>query len=118
MRRGFKVSGILMAVSVIVMGTTEVALASIDQKASAFVLCKRDKNVRSIRILSDSKQDSDSCTITYSKDGEEEIVGSHSSMGNCKTIMKNIRANLETEKKWNCKAFDKAQVTTSSEVIR
>jgi hypothetical protein len=117
MNRGFKVSGFLFVICTVFAFACEVALASVEQKAQAFVLCKRDKAVRSIRILPDTKQDKN-CVISYSKDGEEEIVGSHSSMSSCQTILKNIQANLEIQKKWSCKTFSRAQVTTSSEVIR
>jgi hypothetical protein len=86
--------------------------AAVDQKMSAFVLCKNEKNVRSIRILPDKDNN---CTITYSKGTSEEVVGADRSLSNCKSILKNIQANLESSK-WSCKSYQKAALTTSSEV--
>lgn len=110
MNRGFAV----IASSLVMIVAFTTAHAAKDQKASTFVLCKNQKNVRSIRILPDGTQKN--CTITYSKGSEEEVVGENSSMTGCKSILKNIQANLESSK-WNCKTFEKASVTTSSEVI-
>jgi hypothetical protein len=89
-------------------------VASVDQKASTFVLCKSQQNIRSIRILPESSTP-DGCMITYSKGDSEEVVGSHRSMSNCKSILRNIQANLE-ESKWSCKTYLRSAVTTSSEV--
>ena len=99
----------------VLVGISIVANAAEDQKASAFVLCKNQKNVRTIRVMPDQKQDN--CTITYSREGVDEVVGSNRSISSCKSILKNIQENLESSK-WSCRSVQSAQVTTSSEVSR
>lgn len=89
--------------------------AAADEKAAAFVLCKHQKNVRTIRVMPD--QDKENCTITYSRGGVDEVVGSNRSVSACKSILKNIQDNLESSK-WSCRDVRSARVTTSSEVVR
>ena len=86
-------------------------LASTDSKATAFVLCKNQKNVRTIRILGDK---ADNCTITYSKNGAEEVVGANRSVQTCKSILKSIEGRLE-EAKWTCRNVESAHLMTSGE---
>jgi hypothetical protein len=86
---------------------------AVDQKASAFVLCKNQKNVRTIKILPDQGQQN--CTISYSKGGVEEVVGSNRSMDTCQSILKNIRQNLQSSN-WSCRNVQAAVVTTSKEI--
>lgn len=91
------------------------ANAGSEQKAMAFVLCKNQKDVRTIRVLPESK---DNCTVTYSKGGVEEVVGSNRSIQTCKSILKSVQDNLESSKKWNCRNVETASVTTSGELVR
>ena len=112
MMRGFMIAISAVAVSFAVSQ----AKASVDQKASAFVLCKNKKDVRTIRVLPDG-QKADNCTITYTKGSVEEVVGSNRSMTTCKSILKNIQFNLEASK-WSCRNVRMAEVTTSSEISK
>ena len=104
-----------LVIAATLLGAASVAGASVDQKTSSFVLCKNKKDVRTIRVLPDM-QKADRCTITYSKGGVEEVVGSNRSMTTCQSIAKNIQFNLETSK-WSCRNVESAQVTTGSEVL-
>lgn len=106
-------AGVLIFLSVAVS-----ARAALEQKAQAFVLCKSQKEVRTIRILPDpsAKQPSGGCTITYSKGGIEEVMGVNRSLRNCQSILQGIQANLEASK-WSCRNIHAAVVTTSSEVL-
>lgn len=88
--------------------------AAVAQKASAFVLCKNKKDVRTIRVLPDAGKN-ENCTITYTKGGVEEIVGSNRSMNTCMSIMKNIQFNLESSK-WSCRNVSSADVMTGTEL--
>jgi hypothetical protein len=106
---------VMLVVFTALTGFAGSAQASVDQKASAFVLCKNKKDVRTIRILPDGAK-ADNCSITYSKGGVEEVVGSNRAMATCKSIAKNIQFNLESSK-WSCRNVQSAQVTTGSEVI-
>jgi hypothetical protein len=111
----FSVFGALATAISFLVSFAVPAHAAVDQKPSAFVLCKNKKNVRTIRVLPEGRGQ-DNCTITYSKGGSEEVVGSNRSLGTCKSILKNIQMNLETSN-WNCRSVQSALVTTSSEAI-
>jgi hypothetical protein len=100
----------LFFVGILVAGN--VAFAGVDQKASTFVLCKNNKTVRTIRVSPENQ----SCKVTYSKQGIDEVVGTNRSLTSCKSLVANIKSNLEASK-WNCREVSTATVTTSSEVI-
>lgn len=97
-----------------------------DQKASAFVLCKNQKNVRTIKILPDKSIELEpktagakplnGCAVSYSKSGVDEVVGTNKSLDTCKSILKSIQFNLETSK-WSCRTVQTAVVTTSKETV-
>lgn len=101
-------------VALIASASLSAHAAKNEERATAFVLCKNQKTVRTIRIL--PEQNPQNCRVTYSKGGVEEVVGANSSTGTCQTILKNIQANLESAK-WNCRGAQAAVVTTSSEVL-
>lgn len=95
------------------------AAAAVDQKPSAFVLCKNQKNVRTISILPAPNTDPKTptgCAVSYSKAGTDEIVGTNRSIETCKSILKSIQYNLETSK-WSCRSVQSAVVTTSREAV-
>ena len=98
-----------------VLAVASASNAGIEQKTSAFVLCKHKKDVRTIRVVNDANR-AENCTISYTKGGVEEIVGTNRSMSSCKTILKNIQTNLEGSN-WSCRNVQSAKVMTSSEVI-
>ena len=100
-----------------VLTLSQTSQAATDQKASAFVRCKNQKNVRTIKILpGDAKANGDACAVSYAKSGTDEVVGSNRSMDACKSILKSIQYNLETSK-WSCRNVQTAVVTTSREAI-
>ena len=106
-------------------GFSSAAFAA-DQKASAFVLCKNQKNVRTIKILPDKSIELEpktagakplnGCAVSYSKSGVDEVVGTNKSLDTCKSILKSIQFNLETSK-WSCRTVQTAVVTTSKEAV-
>lgn len=98
-----------------VLGFSVVSRAETDQKAAAFVLCKNKKDVRTIRVTSDSK--SANCTTTYSKGGVDEVVGMNRSVDACRSILDSVRSNLENSN-YNCRNVSNATTTTSAEVSR
>ena len=100
----------------VLIAVAYVAGASVEQKTSAFVLCKHKKDVRTIRVVNDGSR-AENCTISYTKGGVEEIVGSNRSISSCKSILKNIQTNLEGSN-WSCRNVLSANVMTSSEVIK
>lgn len=90
-----------------------ISYAGNDQKAAAFVLCKNQKSVRTIRVMPEQKEDK-TCTITYAKNGVEEVIGSNRAMGTCKSILQSIKFNLQSAS-WNCRDVATATVSSSSE---
>jgi hypothetical protein len=104
----FASAAALSLVSVAQMATAQ---AATDQKANEFVLCKHQKDVRTIRVM---PTDKDSCAITYTKRGLDEVVGSSRSANACHSILKSIKGNLEASK-WSCRSVRSASTTTSSE---
>ncbi len=107
---------ILLLSLILLMLAGSDAFASLDQKATAFVLCKNRKDVRTIRIIADGEKQ-DSCTITYSKGQNEQVVGNNRSVNSCRSILKGIQHNLETSH-WSCRSVQSAMVTTGSELSR
>ena len=109
----FRLVSLVTAVLLILAGllTSRSAKAGTDQKATAFVLCKSQKSVRTIRIIPEK---ADNCTITYSKNGSEEVVGANRSVQTCKSILKSIESHLESAN-WNCRNVESAHLMTSSE---
>jgi hypothetical protein len=107
------VSGLGFVVGVVFAFTAQ---AATDQKASAFVLCKNQKNVRTIKILPSAEKvdNAAGCAVSYAKSGTDEVVGSNRSLDACKSILKSIQYNLETSK-WSCRNVQTAVVTTSRE---
>jgi len=92
--------------------------AGTEQKATAFVLCKNQKNVRTIRIMSgQSGQNDSNCSISYTKGGVDEVVGANRSLNTCKSILKSIQMNLGSAG-WSCRSVERAAIMTSAEVVR
>jgi hypothetical protein len=89
--------------------------SAVEEKASAFVLCKSKKDVRTIRVFAESGKAR--CTTTYTKDGQDKVVGGSRSISSCKTVLKSIRSNLEAAS-WNCRTVESAQVLSGDETLR
>jgi hypothetical protein len=92
------------------------AQAAVDQKVSAFILCKNQtKDVRTIRITPDTKDDG--CVTTYSKAGLDSVVSQNRSLTNCRIQMRNIQSKLEASQ-YTCRNVQKAQITYGDQVVR
>lgn len=85
--------------------------ASVQEKASQFVMCKNQKAVRTIRVTPDDT----GCRTTYSKGGVDEVVEDNSQIAKCRDRLKALQQSLEASR-WNCKSAQKAEITFSSEV--
>lgn len=105
----------LLLLSLLTLVMAQTAGAATDEKASAFVLCKNKKDVRTLRILPETDKP-ENCKITYSKGGAEETMGSNRSLNSCKSILKSIQTNLEASN-WSCRSVQTAHVTTGSQVV-
>ena len=72
-----------------------------------FVLCKNNKNVRTLRIelSSDNK-----CTAYYTKGGVDSNIGNSSSPGGCEDFVVRVRKKLE-EASWKCREVKEARTS-------
>lgn len=100
-----------IAVFVILVGFS---VEAADQAATAFVLCKNKKTVRSIRITPGGEKH---CRVTYTKGGTDELIGQARTLGGCQSILKNVQENLQ-ESSWKCRDVKSAAVSYSSEITR
>ncbi|MGZ3769757.1 MAG: hypothetical protein ACXVCP_07970 [Bdellovibrio sp.] len=73
----------------------------------SLVLCKHNKEVRTLRL----EIDTDKCRAIYTKQGVDEVIGSGQYTNSCVEIISNVRKNLE-EGKWSCREVKEARVST------
>lgn len=92
------------------VGCSFVVDASVQQKASQFVMCKNQRAVRTIRITPDET----GCKTTYSKGGVDEVVEDNSKISKCRDRLKALQESLQASR-WNCKSAQKAEITISDE---
>jgi hypothetical protein len=72
----------------------------------AFILCKHNKTVRSLRV--DSKDDQ--CKAVYTKEGVDKIIGSSQKNEICGDVLDKVRKNLE-ENAWNCREVKESRLS-------
>lgn len=85
-------------------------LAFAETKPTAYVICKNNSQVRTVRVEVDAQG---VCHTIYSKLGNEKAIGSGKNLGSCLTFMKNVRVNLE-KSGWKCRDVESATVDESS----
>lgn len=85
--------------------------SSTDQSAEMFVLCKNQKDVRSIAL---TKAEDKTCRVLYTKAGKQELIAQGKNQDMCKDKFKRLEEKL-SKAQYTCKHFDKAQISTSSE---
>jgi hypothetical protein len=78
-----------------------------------FVICKQSKHVRTIRSMTEDKQQG--CVAYYSRDGQEKEVGQGKFNETCTKIVDNVRTNLEAAN-WTCKDVRHTSTTESGAV--
>lgn len=81
-----------------------------ETKPSAYVICKNNTQVRTIRVEIDAQN---ICHTIYSKAGVEKSVGNGKNHDSCMQFMKNIRENIE-KSGWKCRDVESATVEGSS----
>lgn len=72
-----------------------------------FILCKNEKNVRTLRVetASDNK-----CTAYYTKGGVDSNIGNASNPGGCDDFVLRVRKKLE-EASWKCREVKEARTS-------
>ena len=78
--------------------------ASADPKE--MIMCKRGKEVRTIRVESGSPK----CKTLYSKQGSESIIGQGLNINSCEDIKLRVQKNLESGA-WACKSIKESVVS-------
>ena len=73
-----------------------------------YVICKNKDIVRTIRV----EKSTQSCKTTYTKNGEDKIVGKSKTENVCIEVLTNIKKNLE-ESNWKCKDISASRVSSS-----
>jgi len=96
----------LLLISVLVLPLWSAAEGAVENPD--YVMCRSQKVVRTIRIVSSDE----GCQTVYTKAGVDRVVGNAKSRNSCEDVMKNIRGNLEGAS-WKCKDVSTA---TFSEV--
>lgn len=74
--------------------------------ASDFFLCKREKEVRSIRVDSNEGK----CKVIYTKQGVDQMMGQSTLPNDCEAVQIRIRKNLE-EGTWKCRIVKESVVS-------
>lgn len=83
--------------------------ASLDSdKFNSYVLCRNQKDVRTIRI--EKNKSSNSWVAYYTKLGIDKEVARAQTLDSCTKVVENIKENL-TKANWKCKDF--RQVSSS-----
>lgn len=105
-----------LSVGIVVVSVWACAQAAVDMsflqnRASQLIMCKNQKNVRTIRVEQD-KEDHQ-CIAVYTKAGIDREVGRAQSLTSCLRIIDNIKGNLE-KANWKCKGHDKASMTSTN----
>lgn len=74
----------------------------------AFVLCKNEKTVRTLRIeeLEDAR-----CQAYYTKQGVDQVIGTSQNKTFCEDYVVSVRKKLE-DAKWNCRDIKESRVST------
>lgn len=80
------------------------------EMGEAFVLCKNEKTVRTLRI--EEAEDS-RCKAFYTKQGVDQVIGSSQSKEACEEFVNSVRKNLE-EAKWSCRDIKESRVSDVS----
>ncbi len=75
---------------------------------NSFIICKNQKNVRTIRVEKNTKDGI--CIAFYTKAGLDKEVGRAQSDVSCLKVIANIKGNLESAG-WKCKGHDKVSMT-------
>lgn len=69
------------------------------------VLCKSNKNVRTLRIETDAEK---KCRAIYTKAGVDQTIGSSTNASTCEEVVAGVRKTLE-EVKWSCREVKEAR---------
>lgn len=99
----------VVAMSVLALAQAAVEPISKGAQANSFIICKNQKNVRTIRVEKD--QADNQCVAVYTKAGIDREVGRAQTVNSCFKIIENIKSNLE-KADWKCKEHEKVSTTS------
>jgi hypothetical protein len=98
---------LIILLTMLVAGLADDVIAFADDKP-AFVLCRNQKNVRTVRV----DKVGDIYVTTYTRLGIDKEVGRGRIYGSCLKIMDNIKVNLE-KSNWKCKELNNVSFTST-----
>ena len=76
--------------------------------AKRFMLCKLQKEVRTLRVDADEK--TGKCHSSYTKFGKDQGIGDSSNIASCESFVNHVRTNLEGAG-WKCHDVKEASVS-------
>lgn len=97
----------LLFILILAVGYTAAAAGTQEVDNKAYFLCKRKKQVRTIRVHINHDG---ICGTFYSKDGDEKMVGSGKAEQSCMNWLNNIKTNLE-KSNWTCRDISDTKIT-------
>ena len=80
----------------------------------SYVVCKNSGLVRTISVEKRDSEDK-ACVVNYTKLGQQEEVGSGSSVSGCNVILKRVKDNLEKHW-WQCRNVENVTVVKTEGV--
>ncbi|MGE0634787.1 MAG: hypothetical protein AB7O96_20415 [Pseudobdellovibrionaceae bacterium] len=96
------------------VGETAESPAAKNSDVDAYVLCRNEKTVRTIRV---NQAKGDGCVTLYTKAGVDSQVGQARNFNSCRQVLDKIRQNLENHS-WACKDVSNASISGDSEISK
>lgn len=90
------------------------SFAQAEDKPQVYFLCKNKEIVRTIRVHYEKSEEA--FVVTYTKNGKDSREGSGKSFEHCRTILNNIRINLEKNNNWACRDISPSRVVSSENI--
>lgn len=75
-----------------------------------YVLCKNQKIVRTLRI----EKESGKCQTVYTKNGQDQVIGSGLNPNSCQKFLTDVQGNLE-KAGWKCRETKDSALSEISE---
>jgi len=90
--------GIKLVILLMLLGAASLPVAHADDEKPSFVICRNQKNVRTVHV----DKSGDNYLVSYTRNGIDKEVGRGRNRESVLKIMGNIKTNLE-KSNWKCK---------------
>jgi hypothetical protein len=88
-------------------------MSSFAESKSEYVLCRLEKEVRTIRVIHSA---GGVCKTQYTKGGKDQNVGQAKANSICINVLESLQKKLESQN-WKCKDISQSEVSESSDQI-